>query len=573
MKIEAEVINVVSISSASSSDTENSGNSDSDDELDTRGGPGSLEEAILRTGYAESCHLHKLKQCLSLVHFSPGSVVCSRDSPIEGMYILLDYGPVMLNEGSGDVIGFGELIDSHGLIYSAGLSADTVKCLQSCCCAFLPRCNYGALAWQTFRTSYLRVNVPLLQCVDTTHLDFEYKCSDAGDIIDLTGKVIVVIDGLLFNRGELHFYPGHIIGVLEYLNGQEEYFVYVQARCTYAILTSNATEKVIEQTAFTMTILESVYQRSVMKEVKSKVRRGTVLYRCESQGRITLAPVVPSATLIHDMGNLTKVNEFTVTGYLGNGSTARVYECTSDTSEKFAVKMVYKTKARESLHREIMALQDLKHSHIVKLFSIINDPTSDVAFLVAELGAKGSLVGVVMSTSLECQRVMSDIMSALTYIHANGYVHRDVKPANILMMSDGKAKLTDFGCAIHLNDCASKKIKFMGTPAFMAPELFSTGLITPAIDIWSLVGTMYYLVYGTLPFKVEGPVLSKTVTFSVPVLGWDASSKCQQMLTDNWTNDDIMRFKHLCKEGFKKDPEKRITLEKMRQHDWLMYTM
>ncbi|KAG5186465.1 kinase-like domain-containing protein [Tribonema minus] len=271
------------------------------------------------------------------------------------------------------------------------------------------------------------------------------------------------------------------------------------------------------------------------------------------------------------MGSLKEVNEFSITGHMGTGSTARVFECSSDVHGKVAMKMVYKSKAKESLHREIMALQDLKHKNIVNLLVVINDPRLDVAFLVEELATKGSLVGVVMKTSLQCQHVASDTMSALTYMHSRGYVHRDVKPANILIMSDGKAKLTDFGCAIRVSDCLTRA-KFMGTPAFMAPELFSTGIITTAIDVWSLVGTMHHVVYGSLPFGAEGLVLSQSVMYSSPAMGTTMSPRCLKMMNENWTNDDISRFKHFCKEGFRKDPDKRITLEKLAQHDWLTYT-
>jgi len=89
----------------------------------------------------------------------------------------------------------------------------------------------------------------------------------------------------------------------------------------------------------------------------------------------------------------------------------------------------------------------------------------------------------------------------LAAAHALGVVHRDVKPANIMITADGQVKLTDFGIAHILGDARITTSGVMGTQAYMAPELFDAELITPAADLWALGATLYAATSGHGPFS------------------------------------------------------------------------
>ena len=94
--------------------------------------------------------------------------------------------------------------------------------------------------------------------------------------------------------------------------------------------------------------------------------------------------------------------------------------------------------------------------------------------------------------------VLEKIISALSYIHAQGLIHRDIKPNNILMRADGEPVLIDFGTARSLESTHSHT--HMGTPGFMPIEQFSTrGKRGPWTDFYALGATCYYLITGEIP--------------------------------------------------------------------------
>jgi serine/threonine protein kinase len=107
-------------------------------------------------------------------------------------------------------------------------------------------------------------------------------------------------------------------------------------------------------------------------------------------------------------------------------------------------------------------------------------------------------------------RIALDVLAALRAAHAEAIVHRDVKPANILLTTGGQAILTDFGLATTLEEegLLTQAGLVVGTPAYIAPERARGGPSTPRADLWSLGATLYTAVEGRSPFGVSAGLAS-----------------------------------------------------------------
>src|SRR5690606_15834300 len=104
----------------------------------------------------------------------------------------------------------------------------------------------------------------------------------------------------------------------------------------------------------------------------------------------------------------------------------------------------------------------------------------------------------------EVALVGAEVGSALAAAHAAGIVHRDVKPANILVAADGSAKITDFGISHVLGDARLTSTGMLtGTPAYLAPEVARGEPSSPASDVFSLGATLYAAVEGSPPFGTD----------------------------------------------------------------------
>ncbi|MEV5570373.1 serine/threonine-protein kinase [Spirillospora sp. NPDC052269] len=156
--------------------------------------------------------------------------------------------------------------------------------------------------------------------------------------------------------------------------------------------------------------------------------------------------------------------------------------------------------------REARAAARLRHPGIVALHDRVTGEDGR-PWLVMELVAGRSLDAVIRDDGpLPPERVAAigrQVLDALTTAHAHGIVHRDVKPANVLLDGD-RAILTDFGIAALDGDATlTKSGVLLGTPAYMAPEQVRGLPATAASDLWSLGATLYAAVEGRPPF--EGP--------------------------------------------------------------------
>jgi len=174
--------------------------------------------------------------------------------------------------------------------------------------------------------------------------------------------------------------------------------------------------------------------------------------------------------------------------------------------------------------REARTAAKLSHPHIVPIHAVAE--TDDfvyfaMAYVQGEtLGARVRERGPLRGR--EAVRVLQEVAWALAYAHAEGVVHRDVKPDNILLEDgSGRALVTDFGIArVRTDPGVAESDEVFGTAEFMSPEQASGREVGPASDLYSLGVVGYYAVTGTLPFEGSSvaSVLAKHLTQPAPAL-------------------------------------------------------
>ncbi len=193
---------------------------------------------------------------------------------------------------------------------------------------------------------------------------------------------------------------------------------------------------------------------------------------------------------------------------LGQGSVAMVYAATSQQGQSRVLKVLMRPAAaqkavRLGFQQEYRALSRLRHRNIVRAYETgevdgylyttlerIDGETLDDYLLRAKKIGEAPAIGIVRQ-----------VASALNYLHEEGFVHRDVKPSNILMAQDGRAVLFDFGTVLNLNNPpAEDTIGVYGTPAFLAPEQINNSPVDGRADLYALGIILYRMVCGRKPF-------------------------------------------------------------------------
>ena len=157
----------------------------------------------------------------------------------------------------------------------------------------------------------------------------------------------------------------------------------------------------------------------------------------------------------------------------------------------------------------------LRHANVVPVYDAGVDPVTGLAWLALEYVEGGNLADLIEAgiKIKDSMKVLDDVASALDHAHEAGIVHRDVKPHNILIDVDGRARLTDFGIAHEADAGRTKPGEMIGAPAYMAPEQVGGGEVTAATDVHALAVVLYEMLTGHRPF--EG---TKVVTTAQAVL-------------------------------------------------------
>ncbi len=159
--------------------------------------------------------------------------------------------------------------------------------------------------------------------------------------------------------------------------------------------------------------------------------------------------------------------------------------------------------------REARTAAKLNHRTIVGVFDVAEEDGRP--WIIMELVPSRSLDRVIASEGpLSVTRAATigrEVLTALSVAHAAGVVHRDVKPANILIGYDGRVVLSDFGIATSLGDPLAQRSGTIGSPGFLAPERAAGAPAAPSADLWSLGATLFATVVGRPPFdSTMGPV-------------------------------------------------------------------
>lgn len=225
------------------------------------------------------------------------------------------------------------------------------------------------------------------------------------------------------------------------------------------------------------------------------------------------------------------------------------------------------------LEQEADVMKALNHPNLVRLYEVIRSDSGKL-LMVMEYCHAGPLVDVQGRFS-HCQEDIPEIIvhhlfkqmtSAIEYLHAEGIVHGDIKPENILLSGDGTVKIADFGQSLKIMQeggvsaagrHTSKLTRTLGTPAYLAPEICAGEEYDGfAADVWALGVTLYSFMFCKLPFEgktaveLYDTIAEKEVEFPE---GRALSIELQDL---------FLRLLH-------KNPKLRITSEELVMHPWV----
>jgi hypothetical protein len=242
----------------------------------------------------------------------------------------------------------------------------------------------------------------------------------------------------------------------------------------------------------------------------------------EASPSMFIAPRVPVPDWVDTANAMVgrTVGPYRILGKVGAGAMATVYLAEKDDATiPFALKLVPPGASREvqaRFKREILANGFFDHEHAITVHDAGATPEGH-QYLVMEFFDSQDLEVLLKSQGTlslrQSMRVASQVGRALQAAHDAGIIHRDVKPANILVSRDsGTAKLMDFGLAL-IRDLGEFKDKVFesdsghitGTPEYVSPEQALGDPLGPASDVYSLGLTLYRCLAGRLPFEAKSP--------------------------------------------------------------------
>ncbi|KAJ6123256.1 Serine/threonine-protein kinase ark1 [Penicillium capsulatum] len=249
---------------------------------------------------------------------------------------------------------------------------------------------------------------------------------------------------------------------------------------------------------------------------------------------------------------------------LGKGKFGRVY-LAKERSSGFvcALKVLHKSELQQGgvqkqVRREIEIQSNLRHPNVLRLYGHFHD--SKRIFLILEFAGRGELYKHLRKENRfpewKAAQYIAQMAAALKYLHKKHVMHRDIKPENILVGIHGEIKISDFGWSVHAPN--NRRQTMCGTLDYLPPEMLKPGsqdnYYSEKVDLWSLGVLMYEFLVGEAPFE-DTPVMTQRRIARA------------DMQVPSFVSPEA---RDLIKKLLILDPEKRIPLDDIQRHPWIV---
>lgn len=241
-----------------------------------------------------------------------------------------------------------------------------------------------------------------------------------------------------------------------------------------------------------------------------------------------------------------RVGNYVIEARLGNGSEGLVFLARDLLlGRQVALKTHRSGRGDETRSvEEARTLARLEHPNIIRVYHA--ERSGGTWFVVYEYISGGTLHGwVERSGPLGIDRALELTWQAadgLAYAHAVGIMHRDVKPQNLMLTAGGRLKVGDFGLALDVRSQNFASLPNVGTPAFLAPELWAGETPTPAADVYSLGACLFYMLKGHPPFQAADlEQLRRVQRKGPPALDMSWPAAVRELLVSMLDRDPLQR--------------------------------